>query len=223
MRLLAIDGALARCSAAVLEDDAVLAAASEDAARGHPALLPRFAAEVLARAGLAATALDAVAVGVGPGGFTGLRAAIALAEGIARAAGRPLVGVTTGEALLAALPEDLRAGRVVWAAVDNRRGRAVLECFAAVAEVPAPPVVAPLDDLPAASGPVLVLGDAALAVAAALAARGDHAEARPGLPESAALARVAARRLAGALPARGAAPLYAEPPAVRAPAAGAPA
>ena len=142
------------------------------------------------------------------------RAAIALAEGLARGAGRPLLGVTTGEALAAEAPAT---GGAVWAAVDNRRGRVVLECFAPGAAVPAAPLVAPLDALPAATGPVLVLGDAAAAVAAALAARGDVAEALPGLPRAAAVARVAARRLAGELPPRGPAPLYAEPPAVRAP------
>ncbi|NKE16869.1 tRNA (adenosine(37)-N6)-threonylcarbamoyltransferase complex dimerization subunit type 1 TsaB [Neoroseomonas oryzicola] len=215
MRILAIEGALARCSAAVLADGEIVASAMEDAARGHPSLLPSMAQAVLARAGLRATALDAVAVGVGPGGFTGLRAAIALAEGIARGAGIPLVGVTTGEALAAALPGD---GRVVWAAVDNRRGRVVLECFAAGTAVPRAPLVAPLDDLPRVDGPVLVLGDAAVAVAEILAARGATVEARPGLPEAAAVARVAARRLAGALPPRDGTPIYAEPPAVRAPA-----
>ena len=218
MRILAIEGALARCSAAVLADGAVLAAESAEAARGHPALLPPMAAAVLARAGLRAAALDAVAVGVGPGGFTGLRAAIALAEGIAHAAGLPLIGVTTGEALAAALPEARRAGRAAWAAVDNRRGRVVLEAFAPGAAVPGAPVVAALEDLPALPGPLLLLGDAAEAVAAALAARGDAAESLPGLPDAALVAQVAARRLAGAIPPRAGAPLYAEPPAVRAPA-----
>lgn len=218
MKILAIEGALARCSAAVLVDGAVAASTMEDAARGHPSLLPSMAQAVLARATLRATALDAVAVGVGPGGFTGLRAAIALAEGIARGARLPLIGVTTGEALAAALPDsDLRGGEV-WAAVDNRRGRVVLECFPPGAEEPQPPIVAPLDDLPAAATPLLILGDAAAAVAEVLFARRAAVTARPGLPDAVAVARVAARRLAGTLPPRTGAPLYAEPPAVKTPA-----
>ncbi len=217
MRLLAIEGALARCSCAVLADGQVLAEQAAEAARGHPSLLPAMAAAVLARAGLRAPALDAVAVGVGPGGFTGLRAALALAEGIAQGAGVPLLGVTTGEALAAALPEGQRGARALWAAIDNRRGRVVLEIFAPGAALPDAPRVAPLDALPATTGPVLVLGDAAEVVAQALAARGTPAQAHPGLPLAAMVARVAALRLAGALPPRAAVPLYAEPPAVRAP------
>jgi tRNA threonylcarbamoyladenosine biosynthesis protein TsaB len=219
MRILAIEGALARCSVALWADGRVLAARLSDAARGQPALLPRFVMEVMAEAHVMATALDAVAVGVGPGGFTGLRAAIALAEGVARGAGRPLVGVSTGEALAAALPGGAAAGRAVWAAVDNRRGRVVLECFAPGTTVPRPPLVAGLDSLPVAASPVLVLGDAAEVVAVALAARGDAAEAWPGLPLAEWVAVVAARRLAGTMPMRGAGPLYAEPPAVSAPSA----
>lgn len=210
MRILAIEGALARCSVALLADGAVLAAEAEEAARGHPSLLPRMAASVLARAGLAAPGLDAVAVGVGPGGFTGLRAAIALAEGIARGAGLPLVGVTTGEALAAALPP----GRAAWAVLDHRRGRVVLEAFAPDATVPAPPAIHAFEALPPAPPGLILLGDATAAVAAALALRGEAAEARPGLPEAAAVARIAASRLAGRIPARDASPLYAEPPAV---------
>jgi tRNA threonylcarbamoyladenosine biosynthesis protein TsaB len=211
MRILAIEGALARCSAALLADDTVLAAEAEEAARGHPSVLPRMAASVLTRAGIAAPALDAVAVGIGPGGFTGLRAAIALAEGIARGAGVALVGVTTGEALAATLPPGRGA---VWAVLDHRRGRVVLEAFAPGAAEPAAPAIHAIDALPPAPPQLILLGDAAAAVAAALAARGAAAEARPGLPDAVAVARIAARRLAGRLAARDATPLYAEPPAV---------
>jgi tRNA threonylcarbamoyladenosine biosynthesis protein TsaB len=218
MRILAIEGALARCSVALWQDDAPLVAEAEEAARGHPSLLPRMAASVLARAGLGATSLDAVAVGVGPGGFTGLRAAIALAEGIARGAGLPLVGVTTGEALLAALSPEGTTRRPAWAVLDNRRGRVALEVFAPDEPIPAAPLIVDIAALPPAPPGLLLVGDAAAAVAAVL---GVAAEAHPGLPDAGAVARVAARRLAGRLPARDATPLYAEPPAVTLP-AGAP-
>jgi tRNA threonylcarbamoyladenosine biosynthesis protein TsaB len=174
---------------------------------------------VLREAGRAATALDAVAAVVGPGGFTGIRAALALAEGLALGAGRPAIGVTTGEALAAALPPGLRAGRAVWAVVDNRRGRVLLERFPAgslVAEG-APEAVAEAD-LPHPTGPVALVGDAAAAIAARLAARGvDALLSDSRLPSAAAAARVAAMRLAGALPPLAARPLYVEPPAVRLP------
>ncbi len=211
MRILAIEGALARCSVALWQDDAPLAAEAEEAARGHPALLPRMAAAVLARAGLGASSLDAVAVGVGPGGFTGLRAAIALAEGMARGAGVPLVGVTTGEALLAALPPEAAAGRPAWSVLDTRRGRVALEIFAPGEPMPAAPRILDLAALPAPPPGLLLLGDAAVAVAGVV---GAGADAHPGLPDAVAVARVAARRLAGILPPRDATPLYAEPPAV---------
>ncbi|CAH0217776.1 tRNA (adenosine(37)-N6)-threonylcarbamoyltransferase complex dimerization subunit type 1 TsaB [Roseomonas sp. CECT 9278] len=213
MRILAIEGALGRCSAAMLADGALVAAAHAEAPRGQPSMLPPMARDVLERAG---GAPDIVVVGIGPGGFTGLRAAIALAEGIAHGAGRPLFGITTGEALLAALPDGLRAGRAVWTAIDNKRGRVVLEVFAPHHTIPAPPLVATLEALPAPDGGVLVLGDAAAAVVAALHARGEAAEARPGLPDAADVARLAAQRLQAGLALRAATPLYVEPPAVTA-------
>jgi tRNA threonylcarbamoyladenosine biosynthesis protein TsaB len=164
--------------------------------------------------------VDAVAVVVGPGGFTGLRTAIALAEGIALGLSVPLVGVTTGEALAASLPEALRAGREVWAAVDTKRGRLVLERLAPGAwHAEAAPEAMAEAGLPQPRGPVAAVGDAAPLLAARLLARGSDAvltDAR--LPDAAAAAEVAQRRLRGGIPPRDAAPLYVEPPAVRMPA-----
>lgn len=219
MRILAIEGALARCSAAILADDAVLATVAEDASRGHPSLLPSMVQRVLDQAGVVATALDAVAVGVGPGGFTGLRAAIALAQGFSLGAGCPIIGVTSGEAMVAALPSEARRDRPVWSVLDNRRGAVFAEFFAPGVAIPLGPAqVFALDALPWGETPLLV-GDATEAVLAEAARRGvDAVGGGPMRPNAVGVARVAALRLAGTLPAREARPLYVEPPAVRPPA-----
>ena len=210
MRVLALDGALARCSVAVWEDGRVLAGGALDGARGHASVLPALVREALA---VAPGAPDAVAVTVGPGGFTGLRAAIALAQGLAAGWGVPCVGVSVGEALAAALPSEERADRDVWSAVDTKRGRVALE------RPSESPAVFEAAMLPVPAGPVMLVGDAAREIKALLDARG--ADVRLGssrLPEAASVARIAAERLGGALPPLPAEPMYLEPPATRSPA-----
>ncbi|HEV7264096.1 MAG TPA: tRNA (adenosine(37)-N6)-threonylcarbamoyltransferase complex dimerization subunit type 1 TsaB [Falsiroseomonas sp.] len=213
MRILALDGSLARASAALWVEGAVVARQEVVGDRVQPTALPVMADELLREAG---RRLDAVAVVVGPGSFTGLRAAIALAEGIALGLGVPVVGVTTGEALAAALPEKMRAAREVWAAVDTKRGRCALERIAPGGWVAAAPAVFAERELPQPLGPVAVTGDAAPMVAARLLARGfDAVLTDSRIPDAGAVACVAARRLAGGIPPRSGAPLYQEPPAVR--------
>ncbi|MBP0496425.1 tRNA (adenosine(37)-N6)-threonylcarbamoyltransferase complex dimerization subunit type 1 TsaB [Pararoseomonas indoligenes] len=210
MQLLALDAALACASVALWQDGAVLAEASREGSRGQPAALPALADAVLRQAGNPRP--GAVAVSVGPGGFTGLRAAIALGRGLADGWGVPLLGVTTGEALAAALDTPQAAGRTPWSVTLAGRGGLVLE---RLGEAPAL-----LDEaaLPTPEGPVVLMGDAAPQAAARLLARGANAllsGAR--LPHARFVAAAAARRMAEGAPPRPAAPLYAEPLALRVP------
>jgi tRNA threonylcarbamoyl adenosine modification protein YeaZ len=191
-----------------MRDDVVCAAETQNAVRGLPELMPLMAARLIAAAGLP----DLIAVVVGPGSFTGLRAGIALAQGVALGGAVPIVGVTVAEALADALPALDR--RVLWVAMESRRGRIFLDRDNDLAAFA-------LDALPDARGPVAVAGDAANPVAAWLAARGADVmltDARRPLPLH--VARVALRRAAGGLRPLAAVPLYVDPPEAKLPAGG---
>ena len=212
MRILALDAALARCAAAIVVDSDVLAARQADATRGHAALLPVMARDVLAEAAITAASLDLVAVTVGPGSFTGIRVGLALAHGIALAAGVPVIGVTVGEVLADSLPH--LGDRRLCVAIDSRRGRVFLEVDGSV-------IATSLDALPAPAGKVAIAGDAAAEVAARLAARdADVMLTDARLPITRHVAVAAERRFRGVLRPMPAQPLYVDPPEARLPAAG---
>ena len=133
--ILGIDTALGACSAAIVESGAggtrVLARAFELRARGHAEALAPMIAAVMADAGVSFARLDRLAVTVGPGSFTGLRVGIATARGLALAAGLPVVGVTTLQAVAANVPADeaaVRDGRIA-AVLDARRDEVYIEVF----------------------------------------------------------------------------------------------
>lgn len=104
----------------------VLADLAAPDARTHVATLPRLVTEVLGRAGLAASEIDAVAVSIGPGSFTGLRIGLSFAKGLAFAGPIPIVAVPTLEALARLAPAE--PGQTVCAALDARKQ----ECWAAL-------------------------------------------------------------------------------------------
>src|ERR1700689_2816473 len=97
MLILAIDTALDACAAGVLDTDAgkMIAQESQAMKRGHAEALMPLIARVISQAGIAFAALDRIAVTTGPGSFTGLRVGLSAARGIALAANKPVVGVTT--------------------------------------------------------------------------------------------------------------------------------
>jgi tRNA threonylcarbamoyladenosine biosynthesis protein TsaB len=127
VKLLAIETATEACSVA-LSIDGEVRERFEIAPRRHTDLVLPWAEELLAEAGIARTQLDAIVVGRGPGAFTGVRLAVALAQGIALALDLPVVPVST----LAALAYPVRTKDTdVLAAIDARMGEVYLGWFRA--------------------------------------------------------------------------------------------
>ncbi|MGD9597360.1 MAG: tRNA (adenosine(37)-N6)-threonylcarbamoyltransferase complex dimerization subunit type 1 TsaB [Steroidobacteraceae bacterium] len=113
MKLLALDTATEACSVALWLDGALDVEAVE-LAHGHAAhLLPMIDARLAAH-GLRLADLDAIAVGRGPGGFTGLRLAVSVAQGLAFGADLPAIGISNLAAVAQAiLMRDAAASHVL--------------------------------------------------------------------------------------------------------------
>jgi tRNA threonylcarbamoyl adenosine modification protein YeaZ len=206
--ILALTSSANTAAAALVQDEALIQALHIRADQGLADRIAPMVAGLLGR-----VQPELVSVMVGPGSFTGLRAAIAVAQGIALAAGCPIVGVSASETFAADTGTDL-AGRTLWTAMDSRRGRIFLdrgEGFVACA----------LDAVPDTRARVAVAGDAANAVAGALAARNtDVMLTSLRVPRPFAVALAGARRARGELPPLAAVPLYIDAPEARPPAGG---
>ena len=125
MRVLIVDTALGACSAAVVEDGRLLGLRTELMTKGHQERLAGMARDAVADAGGGFGALDRIGVTVGPGSFTGLRVGLAFAQGLGAALSRPVVGVSTLDALAA----SVEAGGLVAAVIDARRGQVYARLF----------------------------------------------------------------------------------------------
>ncbi|MCD9033914.1 tRNA (adenosine(37)-N6)-threonylcarbamoyltransferase complex dimerization subunit type 1 TsaB [Luteimonas sp. Y-2-2-4F] len=203
MRLLAFETATEACSVALLVDGEVRER-FEVAPRRHAELALPWAGALLAEAGVARAQLDAIAVGRGPGAFTGVRLGIALAQGIALALDRPVVPVST-LATLAAPALRAAPAHGVLAAIDARMGEVYAAAYRdrqGVPEALGPERVAPPDGVPLPEGDAWIgVGTGFAAVQGALAAR---LAPRLALADAAALPRAAeTARLAARLYAEG--------------------
>ena len=128
MKILGLDTSGDACSAALLVDG-TLAQRLELAPRRHGELILPMIQDLLGAAGLRLDGLDAIAFGRGPGSFTGVRIAVAVAQGLAFGAGLATVPVSTLAAL--AQGELRRSGRRrILAALDARMGELYWGCYA---------------------------------------------------------------------------------------------
>jgi tRNA threonylcarbamoyladenosine biosynthesis protein TsaB len=130
MRILAFDTATEATTVALSDPaEGILIESHHDPADGerpgHATRLLVLVAEVLERSGRGWEAVDRIAVGVGPGTFTGLRIGVATARALARAREIPLVGVSSLHALaVGAAPPAGSPAPIVLAVIDARRGEA---------------------------------------------------------------------------------------------------
>jgi tRNA threonylcarbamoyladenosine biosynthesis protein TsaB len=145
-----------------LSDGRTLHARDDPAADEHPGHATRLltmARELLAQANLGWSELERIAVGVGPGRFTGLRVGIATARGLAQSLGVELVGVSSLRALGLAAAREARetdqappAGTI--AVIDARRGEAFVAAYPATVDFGALAGAPPGDDLQAQGGEI---------------------------------------------------------------------
>lgn len=120
MKVLGIDTSTPRISVALVDDATLLGAREVMVERNRTGLLP-IVDELFTAVGIRPQALDAIAVGAGPGSFTGLRIGMATAKGIAFASGRPLWAVSSLGAIAHAELQRDPAGLVV-VVLDARKG-----------------------------------------------------------------------------------------------------
>ena len=154
MLLLALDTALDACSVALYDSaaDRIVASQSEVIGKGHAERLMAMISAVMAEAKVGFPDLDRIGVTVGPGSFTGIRVGLATARGLALAAGKPVVGVSTLDAIARSAPGD----GPIMVVLDARRG----EVYAGLYDGNHSPISPPA---------LLTLDQAACAVTAAVA------------------------------------------------------
>lgn len=167
--VLAFDTAGSACSVAAARDGTVLAHERQEMRHGHAEALLPMIDRVIATARLLPKDIDTVAVTAGPGGFTGIRAGLAAAHGLALAAGAHLVGVSSFAAVASAVAES---GTRLLVALDSRRDDLYVQLFDARHEPVSEPAAISPDRLGAwvGNGALAIAGDA---VDAALPALGE--------------------------------------------------
>jgi tRNA threonylcarbamoyladenosine biosynthesis protein TsaB len=160
LRLLAIDTSTELCSAALLLPGGEVVLRETLTERSHADLILPMVDEVFAEAGLKVRDLDGLAFGRGPGGFTGVRIAAGVIQGLAYGAGLKVAPVSSlaAAAFLATSPATGEAGRGVLVCNDARMNELYWACYRFDSDAPCEPIllsperVGPADSVQPAAG-----------------------------------------------------------------------
>ena len=214
--VLAFDTAGSACSVVAGRDSLILAYERREMRHGHAEALLPMIDRVMAAAGVAAMEIEIVAVSTGPGGFTGIRAGLAAAQGLALATGAKLIGVGSFAAVAAGIP---KTGEPLLVALDSRRADPYVQIFDGAGNPASEPAAILPENLPARVAKIIgsaaalrIAGDA-VEIAAAALADWDLEVLPETAPDSRGVLAAALRQLAdaGENPAR---PIYLRPPDV---------
>jgi tRNA threonylcarbamoyladenosine biosynthesis protein TsaB len=164
LKILAIDTATATCSVAIGHDNSVVSEILRDRGKTHASMVMNLVDQALSAAGMKTKDIDAYAVTVGPGSFTGLRIGLAAVKGLAFSHNKPIAGIMSLDALAAPIPASTAD---ICAMIDARRG----EVYAALYRWDAgrlisrrpPEAVSPETVLAEITGPTIFVGDGAVA------------------------------------------------------------
>ena len=197
MIVLGFDTATPATAVALLRDDGRAFEARHDPAPGerpgHAQRLLALIERVMAESELGWDRIGRLAVGTGPGTFTGLRIGVSTARALAQARDLPLVGVSTLRTLAAGAREAMPEAQLVLAVLDARRGEAFAAAWEDAKQVLAPAALAPdalADAVAKLPATPLAVGDGAVKF------RGTLERAGAAIPaDGSPLHRVAARHL----------------------------
>ena len=98
------------CSVGIVNNGELISLRESDSGRDHAKKVAVFVDELLAENNIDPQQIDAVAVGEGPGSYTGLRIGVSFAKGLCYGLGKPLIAVSSLAALAAVAIEDYKAG-----------------------------------------------------------------------------------------------------------------
>ena len=136
--ILSIETGTDICSVALANDGELMALRESDEGRDHAKKVALFVDELLRETGVQPADLDAIAVGKGPGSYTGLRIGVSFAKGLCYALGIPLLAIDSLRSLAACLVEEHEAGivdvedwdnSVLCPMIDARRMEVYAEMF----------------------------------------------------------------------------------------------